>query len=327
MSQTSDFLALLEQLPGSYAGSTRPEAAPYAVVGAGEGTLPADLFRTLVDVNLTRTGTQFVLSSADAADAARTYAELAEVAGAAVRRVSTGGEAADVDVLVPGGALSVYHFAQYLAYATGHAQDAQQADAYMRDLAERCAPQVTEGNPARDLAWNLWERVPLLLAAPDADALPAAWQSVLARVGKSLSIPVPGDPLPFVTGAFEGKHERGDARLVLLLGDSDPALGIAAEILNTRTDEIVHVPYPVGAEPGYAAQLALWYFGVWVAAYLAERYNQSPTDPPILARAQAILAGEETENTLKAEYEEDRRSEIADDWEDEESDDIDDEEE
>lgn len=325
MSQTSDFLTLLQQLPGSYAGPTRTEAAPYAAVGAGEGLLPTELFSPLLALNFTRTGTQFVLSSADAADAARTYAELAEVAGAAVRRVSTGGEAADVDVLVPGGALATYHFAQYLAYATGHAADAQQADAYLADLTGRCAPHVTEGNPARDLAWSLWERTPLLLAAPEAEALPAAWQTVLARVGKSLSIAVTGDPLPFVAGAFEGRHEQGDGRLVLVLGDSDPALSIAAEILNTRTDEIIHVPYPVGAEPGYAAQLALWYFGVWVAAYLAERYNQSPADPPILARAQAILAGEETESTLKAERQEDRRSEVEDeeDWDSDDSDDLD----
>lgn len=327
MSATSDFLTLLEQLPGSYSGPTRTEAAPYAVVGTGEGTLSAELFGTLVDTNFTRTGTQFVLSSADAADAARTYAELAEVAGAAVRRVSTGGAAEEVDVLVPGGALAVYHYAQYLAHATGHAEAAQQADDYLRDLAGRCAPHVTEGNPARDLAWSLWERVPLLLAAPDAEALPALWQSVLARVGKTLSVPVLGDPLPFVTGAFEARHTQGDGRLVLLLGDPDPTLNIASEVLQSRTDEIVHVPYPAGAESGYAAQLALWYFAVWVGAYLAERYEQAPTDPPMLARAQAVLAGEESEDTLKADRPEEdrRRTAVEDDWNDEALDDEDEE--
>ncbi|GAA5504074.1 hypothetical protein Dxin01_03842 [Deinococcus xinjiangensis] len=321
MSATDHFLTLLEQLPASYSGPTRAEAAPYAVVGVGEGVLAADLFRALVNVNFTRTGTQFVLSSADAADAARTYAELAEVAGAGVKRVSTGGAAADVDVLVTGGALATYHYAQYLAYATGHAEDAQQADEYLRDLSQRCAPQVTEGNPARDLAWSLWERVPLLLAAPDAEALPTAWQSVLARVGKTLSIPVLGDPLPFVTGAFEAKHERGDGRLALVLGDSDEALNIALEILQSRTDETIHVPYPAGAQGGYAAQLSLWYFAVWVGVYLAERYNQAPTDSPVLPRAQAVLAGEESEDTLKADRpdEDERRRDLSggnDDWED-----------
>ncbi|WP_291423789.1 SIS domain-containing protein [Deinococcus sp.] len=333
MSATSDFLTRLEQLPGSYAGPTRTETSPYAVVGAGEGVLPADLFHTLIGVNLTRSGTQFVLSSADAADAARTYAELAEVAGATVRRVSTGGEAEDVDILMPGGALGAYHFAQYLAHATGHAEDAARADQLMADLASRCAPHVTENNPARDLAWSLWERVPLLLASPDGDALPQAWQHVLARVGKTLAIAVTGDPLPFVTGAFEAKHERGDGRVALILGDSDEALRIVAEILESRVDEVIHVPYPQGAEPGYAAQLSLWYFGVWVAAYLAERYGQTPTDAPVLGRAQAVLAGAETGDTLKAERDETRPRDPRDDsqdasqneWADDAEDDDDDE--
>lgn len=316
MSSHSDFLALLEQLPGSYAGPTKPEPAPYALVGVGEGTLAAALGRTLVGTDFTRTGTQLVLSSPDAADAARTYAELAEVAGAAVRRVATGGQPGEVDVLVPGGALATYHFAQALAYAVGRADDAQAADAALAGLAAQCAPHITEGNPAQDLAWKLWSRTPLLLAAPDAEVLPGAWQNVLARVGKSLSVPVVGDALPVVTGAFEARHENGDSRLALLLGDTDPALLVAAEVLESRLDEIVYVPYPAGTEAGYAGQLALWYFGMWVAAYLAERYGQSAADAAVLSRAQAVLAGEEDESTLRADRDEVRREPDEDDWED-----------
>lgn len=293
MSSTTEFLNLLERLPGSYAGATRPAQAPYAVVGVGEGTLAAELLRTLNGTNFTRSGTQFVLGSPDAADLGRTYAELAEVAGAAVRRISTGGNAAEVDALVPGGALSTYHFAQAVAHATGHADEARAADQAIQELAGRCAPHVQDGNPARDLAWSLWGRVPLLLAAPDAEALPRAWQAVLARTAKTLAVPVTGDPLPIVTSAFEARHEQGDGRVAVILGDLDAALGIATEVLETRIDEVIHVPYPDGVEAGYAGQLALWYFGAWVAAYLAERNGQSPADSPVLTRAQAVLAGEE----------------------------------
>jgi len=98
---TNDLFALLARLPGSYAGPTRAEEGPYAIVGVGEATLAVQLAETLVAVNFTRTGTQFVLDSADAGDAARTFAELAEVAGAKVRRISTGGSASEIDVLVP----------------------------------------------------------------------------------------------------------------------------------------------------------------------------------------------------------------------------------
>lgn len=325
---TNDLFALLARLPGSYAGPTRAEEGPYAIVGVGEATLAVQLVETLVAVNFTRTGTQFVLDSADAGDAARTFAELAEVAGAKVRRVSTGGSASEIDVLVPGGPLATYHFAQFLAHATGHGDQAQAADALLTDLAYRCAPGVEQDNPARDLAWSLWGRTPLLLAAPDAEALPQAWQTLLARIGKTLSIPVMGDPLPFVTGAFEAQHEKGDGKIALILGDADPALLVAREILESRIDEVVHVPYFQEEVGGYAAQLGLWYFGAWVAAYLAERYEQSPNDLPILRRAQAVLSGEAAEDTLNAPREDVvRRTPIIKDWRDDgesNSDDLDD---
>lgn len=295
-------LSLLERLPGSYAGPTQPEPGPHGLIGVGEGTLAAHLAATLIPATLTRSGTQFVVFSADAGDAARDYADLAEVAGAAVRRVSTGGAVDDVDVLVPGGLTVTYHAAQYLAHASGHADQAAEAETLLLELRARCAPEVEDGNPARDLAWTLWGRLPLLLAAPDAEALPHAWQSLLARVGKTLSVPVLGDPLALVTGAFEAQHEKGDAKVALLLGDPDPALLIAREVLESRIDEVVAVPYPAGGNPahpgGYAAQLALWYFGAWVAAYLAERYGVAADDLPVLTRAQAVLAGEPDPDTL-----------------------------
>jgi hypothetical protein len=291
-----NLLSLLDRLPGSYAGPVQPEPGPHGLIGVGEGTLAAHLAQTLIPGSLTRTGTQFVVSSADAQDAARDYADLAEVAGAAVRRVSTGGAAADVDVLVPGGVVTTYHAAQYLAHAAGYGDQATDAERLLEGLRDRCAPQTLENNPARDLAWTLWGRTPLLLAAPDADALPHAWQTLLARVGKTLAVPVLGDPLALVTGAFEAQHEKGDAKVALLLGDLDPALKVAHEVLESRIDEVLHVPYPEGVNPqhpgGYAAQLALWYFGAWVAAYLAERYGMNAGDSPVLARAQAALAGE-----------------------------------
>lgn len=326
-----NLLSLLERLPGSYAGQTQPEPGPHGLIGVGEGTLSAHLAATLVPLTLTRGGTQFVVSSADAADAARDYADLAEVAGAVVRRISTGGSPDDVDVLVPGGVATTYHAAQYLAHAAGHADQAGDAELLLANLRDRCAPHVEEGNPARDLAWTLWGRTPLLLAAPEADALPHAWQSLLARVGKTLAVPVLGSPLALVTGAFEAQHEKGDAKVALLLGDPDPALGLAREVLESRIDEVLHVPYPEGVSPeqpaGYAAQLALWYFGAWVAAYLAERYGVDPADSPVLARAQAVLAGDTDPATLTAprDGEDVRRTNLMRDWREDDADDLEEE--
>lgn len=324
-------LGLLSRLPGSYAGPQTPEAAPYALVGVGEGTLAAHLLQALALPSLTRAGTQFVLGSPDAAALATDYADLAEVAGASARRIGTGGRPEEIDVLVPGGPLSTYHFAQAVAYASGHADEARQADTALADLAARCAPNIEENNPARDLAWSLWGRTPLLLAAPDADALPHAWQQLLARTGKTLAVPLLGDPLPLASGAFDARHEQGDAKVALILGDTDPALLLAREILESRIDEIIHVPAPDGAQ-GYPAALALWYFGAWVAAYLAERYDTEPADPAVLARAQASLSGEGGSEAggdlrLSAPRDDLRRTRVEEDepdWADDADDDLDD---
>ncbi|MFC6591055.1 SIS domain-containing protein [Deinococcus lacus] len=288
-----NLLTQLEQLPGSYAGPTRPEAAPYGVVGAGEGVLAAALAQTLIPGNLTHSGTQFVVSSTDAQPLAQDYASLAEVAGAQVRRIGVGTAAGDMDALVPGGVGGTYHAAQLLAYASGHQAEAEEAERLLTEIRERCQPSVTENNPARDLAWTLWNRTPLLLASADAEALLQAWQSLLARVGKTLAVPVVGDPLVVLTGAFEARHEKGDAKVGLLLGDLDPALDISREVLESRVDEVHHLPYPASnLASAYPQQLALWYLGAWVAAYLAECYGTPPEDSPVLRRAQdAVTSG------------------------------------
>ncbi|ACO45569.2 SIS domain-containing protein [Deinococcus deserti] len=317
MSTASPLMSLLLALPGSYAGPTRPEEAPHAVVGVGEGTLAAHLAQGFAPQVLARSGTQLVLSSPDAQAAATDYGDLAEVAGASTRRVSTGGAPGEIDVLVPGGPLATYHFAQFVAYATGHSDQAQAADRLMTDLAARCAPHVEEDNPARDLAWSLWGRMPLLLAAPDADALPHAWQALLARMGKTLAVPVVGDPLPVVSSAFEAQHEKGDAKVAVLLGDPDPALHLTREILESRIDEVIHVPYPGGEASGYAAQLTLWYFGAWVAAYLAERYSTDAADPAVLGLAQAVLSGEDADRlNFNAGRDDLRRTDVIGGWRD-----------
>ena len=68
-------------------------------------------------------------------------------------------------------------------------EDLKEAERLLADLARRCGPETGEDNPARALAWSVWGRAPLLLAAPDAEALPQAWQHLLARVGKTLGVP------------------------------------------------------------------------------------------------------------------------------------------
>ena len=291
----------LLKLPGSYQGPTRTLSKPYGVLGVGAGTLPAALLETLTERHLTREGTQLILESADAAALARDYAGLSEVSGAAVVRAGVQRpetKTHDLTFLAPAGIGATYHLAQFAAYATGHAEEARLADQLLSALAEKCAPEVDEGNPARDLAWTLWNRTPLLLAAPEDSALVQIWQHLLARVGKVLSIPVEAEPLYVLTGAFEAQHDKGDSKVALILGDETPELTLVREVLETRIDEVVQVPFPSSGTPqgegGYPGAVALWYFGAWVAAYLAERHGVSSADSPALTEALKVLSEGET---------------------------------
>ncbi len=288
MAGSTDFMNALLALPGSYQGPLRAYDGPFGVIGLGEGALAAGLCENLIGRQLTGEGTQFVLASSEARPAAQDYANIAEARGATVVRAGEG-DLAGLAFLVPRGVLGTYTYAQFVAHASGHSEQAAAADALLTDLAARCAPDVTEGNPARDLAWTLWTRVPLLLAPEGEGWLTWAWQHVLARVGKSLALPVERDPLYVLSGAFEARHESGDGRLALILGEEDAELALAREILQTRVDEVQLIPYP-GGEPGYAGSLALWYLGLWTAAYLAERYSVAPDDTGVLREAMRGLS-------------------------------------
>ena len=293
-------LQLLSSLPGSYQGPTRPLEGPFGLLGLGETSLAARLCQDFAPVTLARQGTQLVLSSPETQAAADDFAALSEVSGVQVRRVGAGeGSRFDLNTLsylAPGGVLSTYHLAQYLAHVTGHGAQAQQAEALLLALRDQCAPQreAEDGNPARELAWTLWGRAPLLLAPTGEGVLIEAWQMLLARIGKVLSVPVEHEPLYLVTGAFEAHHERGDGRLALILGDEDAEMTLCREVLETRIDEVRLVPYPAagGLESeagGYAGTLGLWYFGAWVAAYLAEREGTTPDDSPALRQVLSTL--------------------------------------
>lgn len=290
-----EFSDILRALPGSFEGAPHYDG-PYGVLGLGEGALPAELLQNLIERRLTSSGTQFVLASGDWEGAADDYANIAEASGARVVRVG-GGELGKLSGLVARGALSTYHYAQWVAHACGQAVQAQRADRLMADLAARCAPEVQEGNPARDLAWSLWTRTPLLLAPQGEGFLVWAWQVVLARVGKSLSVGLEHDPLYVLTGAFEARHESGDERVALLLGEEDQELTLAREVLESRVDEVILVPYPEG-ENGYAGGLALWYFALWVAHYLAERYGQRSEDSLPLREVFSSLEARRDDHSL-----------------------------
>jgi hypothetical protein len=300
---TQNLVRQLETLPNSYDGAFRPLSAPFGVIGFGEGALAAELARTFIDDNAApEGGTQLILDGGFDFGAAEAATVIAEAAGAKVFRMGEprrqhlsvsedelaytfeqepDREARDDFFVIPSHTFATYTYAQAVAYLSNHADQAEAADEALANLRERCKSEIpTNENPAKQLAWSLWTRTPMLLPASGFAVQNWVWQRSLSRLGKSLSIPVVGSVLEIVASGFEARHESGDALVALLLGGEDEALGLAREILSTRVDEVIEVPAPQGE--AYVANLGLWYLSCWVGVYLSLLYNQNPKDAKAL---------------------------------------------
>ena len=284
----------LETLPGSYDGPTRVMPAPYGVIGFGEGALAAELTREFIDDASVAGGTQFILSGGMDFGAVEAAALISEASGATVFQMgSESGFQAEVSseeasiqfgdadndsvTRVAPSALATYHYALALAHMTGNAGKAQAVDAALASLRDTCGSSIpTEENPAKQLAWKLWTRTPLLIPSGGFALQPLVWQIALSRIGKSMSIPVPLNALEVIASGFEARHESGDALVALFLGGEDERLRVARELLETRIDEVIEVGTP---EPDlFAANMALWYLSLWVGFYLSLMYSADPQD-------------------------------------------------
>ena len=299
LSVNHEFLTALANLPGSYDGPDGLREEPYGLMAFGEASSLPSVFRSWVDAPLVLSGTQFILSGGfDYGDAAPLKVS-AELAGAEV--VTLGHGLHEPSLFVEPASLSFYTYASYLAYATGHADDLAEANKTMLELAETMRPEIeTARNPAKTLAWALWNRVPLLVASKPQAGLTDLVQRIFARTGKSLVITTGEHPLETLAGAFESRHSLGDDVVGLVLGDEDEEISLAVELLNTRVAQIEHLALPfggVGAAPKDAGAhaLVLWYVSMWVASYLALLHGLEPADTDIYTalRSAAPLKSEE----------------------------------
>lgn len=298
---TAHLAQTLEGLPRSYAGPLKELPAPYGIIGFGEGAWAAEVARDWIDASIVAGGgTQFVLLGGLDFGEADAGMLIAEAVGAKLHRMGIGTKEAratrdekgltlkftnefeNLEHLIPISPFSSYSYLQALSYACGRASSAEAAEVVLENLRETCKTDVrSDSNPAKELAWKLWTRTPILLAGTKFQSQIWAWQVLLSRLGKSMSIPIEHNPLTIIASGFEARHESGDSLVALLLGGSDDALAFMQEVLESRVDEIIQVPAP-GTEL-YAQQLGLWYFGAWVSYYLALLYGIDPKDSVALS--------------------------------------------
>jgi Phosphoglucose isomerase N-terminal domain/Bacterial phospho-glucose isomerase C-terminal SIS domain len=296
---TANLAQILEALPRSYAGPMRVLPAPYGVIGFGEGAWAAEVARDWIDASIVAGGTQFVLLGGLDFGEADAGMILAEATGANLHRVGIGLREAratrdekgltlkfthqleNLEHLIPISPFSSYTYLQALCYACDRGRSAEAAEQVLEDLRETCKTDVhSDTNPAKQLAWKLWTRTAVLLAGTQFQSQIWAWQVMLSRVAKSMSIPIERNSLTVIASGFEARHETGDSLVALLLGGSDEALEYMREVLESRVDEVIQVPAP--STELYAQQLGLWYFGAWVSYYLALLYGIDPNDSAAL---------------------------------------------
>ncbi|MEJ2287917.1 MAG: SIS domain-containing protein [Deinococcales bacterium] len=282
---TSGFLSRLAALPGSYDGPDGLQPEPYGVLGFGEASVLAGLLEPWVDGPMVAKGTQFLLTSGFDFGEVAALRLNAELAGA--RPIVLGDAAFEPTFRVPGGTLSVHTHLHYLGRATGHGEALEAAEARLRELLPRLGPDVpTEHNPAKTVAWTLWNRIPLLISSRARAGIQPLIQQVLARVGKTLAIPTGVHPTGVVAGAFEGRHQLGDDMVGLVLGPEDREVALVREVLGTRVAQVenlaAHAGEPLaGLDDPEAEALVLWYLSAWVAAYLALLHSFDPGDAAV----------------------------------------------
>ncbi len=288
----------LEALPFSYDGATRTLAAPFGMIGFGQGALAAEISRSLIDDTVVLgVGTQFILAGGFDFGAVEAASLIAEAGGVSVfriglppkRKINLTEEELSYSFeddteeprsnffAVPNSSLSLYTYTQAIAHLSSQPEAAKMGDETLAALRDQYATQVeTDQNPAKQLAWRLWTRTALLLPSSGFSAQGWAWQVSLSRLGKSMSIPIAHNALEILASGFEARHESADSLVALFLGGQDENLAVAREILETRIDEIIEVP--AASNHAYAANLGLWYLSCWVGFYLALLYKIDPAD-------------------------------------------------
>ena len=290
--QTLDSTAFLNQLvtlPHSYEGPDGIRKEPYGLMAYGEASIVPDLLASWFDAPVVVSGTQFLFAGGFDYGEVAPMKLNAELGGAEV--IVLGHDVHEPNFEVKPSVLSTFTYAGYLAHATGHKEDWGEANEQMNTLLQMVKPDIeTNQNPAKTLAWNLWNRVPLIVSGRQQAGLSKVVQRVLARVGKSLALTTHEHPLEVLTGAFEGRHQLGDDVVGLIVGDEDGEVALSKEVMESRIAQIESLQLPFAGvakapEDTGAYNIVVWYLSLWVAAYLALLNKLDPADSPVYETA------------------------------------------
>jgi hypothetical protein len=292
------FLARLAALPDAYDGPDGVRPGPVQFDASGPAAVLVPLVAPWVGDRRPPAGTLVLVSGGFDADGslARRRAAAEAQGSEVVVLGEAGGEAtgAAPDVALDDDALAPYHVVRYLAHATGRTEAGVRLADALRRVAAAADPTVpTAENPAKRLAWALWQRVPLLVGDRLGAAAQPLLQQTFARVGKALAVPTGDHPALVAAAAFEGRHALADDLVALVVGGRAPDHDLVEEVLATRVAQIERLHFddgwlPAAAQDSVVDGLTLWYAATWVAAYGALLAELDPADESLYGRVRAV---------------------------------------
>jgi glucose/mannose-6-phosphate isomerase len=168
--------------------------------------------------------------------------------------------------------------------------------AVLDDLLERMGPGVeTDANPAKQLAWSLFGRIPVVYGAGTMAPVARRWKTQLNENAKAWAA---YEPMPEANhNAIEGSlnpRELADAPYVVQVRDpaETPAIAdryrVVEELLGERATNRTTV-WAEGPSP-LARVLSAVLWGDLVSVYLAILYQTDPTPVTLLAMLKERLA-------------------------------------
>lgn len=194
-------------------------------------------------------------------------------------------------VLMAEGPFTAVHLVRLLARLTGRQEAEQSLLQAMAVVASAADPRLpTEQNPAKAMAWKLWNRVPLLLSGRGQSAMQGLVQQLFARLGKTLSVPSGEHPLLLATTALEGRHAIGDDLVGLWLGAADAETALVEEALASRVAQVEALRHGDGWLPAASGEpvvdaMTVWYAAAWVASYGALLVELDPAEEAVYSQA------------------------------------------
>ncbi len=161
----------------------------------------------------------------------------------------------------------------------------------------RCGPDIpTDENPAKQLAWALVDRLPVIEASGFLSVVARRWKTQLNENAKSTAV---FEELPEATHnavvGYPHPESIRDHLYVLFLASplehprNRLRAALSAELLDTA--RISHQVVPVAGETRLAQAIAAIALGDLVSAYLAVLYGIDPTPVEAIGRIKARLSG------------------------------------